>query len=160
MRVELPFFAKILLLFWVPALIYLIVMMYLHQKFMKFAHIPDLSLPPEYQHFVEAIKWYHPSQVGPSSKTLDGFQIKYNPFYRPPVTPSDQGVLTALQPTFMRLSSIMHIEGHKACVINDELYKEGQRIGPYKIIEIGDYYVKMAGPKGSIKIEVGATFTY
>ncbi|WP_068670581.1 hypothetical protein [Thermosulfurimonas dismutans] len=69
-----------------------------------------------------------------------------------PVPPSPRSVL--------ELKAVLKIGQEKICKIDGELLKEGQKIGPFKIVFIGDNYVELYGRQKKIRLLVGEKLSF
>lgn len=58
------------------------------------------------------------------------------------------------------LRSILSIGRRKVCKINEMLLKEGQRIGPFKVIFIGENYVELYNSKKKIRLFIGERLSF
>ncbi len=151
MRVELSLFQKLFLLFWAPALIYLILSVYLPLKYTKYYPKTQLNLPEEYRQLLASVQEL---EVRPRPKEGELVGLKSNPFYK---GAPKLGIAETepLPKTVLRLSSIIQTPERKVCIINNKPYYVGSVVEGYKIYEIGEYYVELKGPKGLVKLEVG-----
>jgi len=151
MRIELSLFQKLFLIFWVPALTYLISLVYLPLKYTKYYPKTQLNLPDEYRQLINIVQ---DVEVKPKAKEVELVNIKSNPFYEEPLK-FNVAETEPLPKTILRLSSIIHTPERKVCIINNKPYYVGSVVDGYKIYRIGDYYVELKGPKGLVKLEVG-----
>lgn len=75
-----------------------------------------------------------------------------------------EGFLPSIKPLTIRthtleLRSILRIGRRKICKINEMWLKEGQRIGPFKLIFIGENYVELYNGK-KIRLLVGERLSF
>jgi hypothetical protein len=152
MRIELNLFQKLVLIFWGPALIYILFMVYLPYKYAKYYPKTQLNLPEEHKQLLRAIQEVEASA---KPKEVELAMLKTNPFYKetPKLGISDT---QSLPKTILRLSSIIQMPERKVCIINNKPYYVGSVVEGYKIYKIGEYYVELKGPKGRVKLEVGS----
>lgn len=155
MKIRLDLKGQVYILFWGPVILFFVIMLYILLKQPVMYSHSGVSLPENYRKILEVIKvleeWREPEPKWDELAHLS------NPFYTPPpIQGSPQSapgeVIT------LTLTSILHLD-RKSCIINQKLYKEGDRIGNIKIKKIGDYYVELEVPgKGRVYLEIGATY--
>lgn len=71
--------------------------------------------------------------------------------------------LTILPPSStntLELKSILRIGRKKVCKINNRLLKEGQRIGPFKVLFIGENYVELYNGQEKVRLLVGERLSF
>jgi len=151
MKFTLNLFQKLVLIFWGPALIYILFMVYLPIKYVKYNPKTQLNLPEEHKQLLRAIQEVEASA---KPKEVELAVLKTNPFYKetPKLGKSDT---QSLPKTILRLSSIIQTPERRVCIINNKPYYVGSVVEGYKIYKIGEYYVELKGPKGRVKLEVG-----
>ncbi|MFZ8831681.1 MAG: hypothetical protein ACO2OY_05980 [Thermodesulfobacteriaceae bacterium] len=151
MKFTLNLFQKLVLIFWAPALIYILFMVYLPIKYVKYYPKSQLNLPEEHKQFLRAVQEVETSA---KPKEVELAVLKTNPFYKDS-TKLGNADTQSLPKTILRLSSIIETPERKICIINNKPYYVGSVVEGYKIYRIGEYYVELKGPKGLVKLEVG-----
>jgi hypothetical protein len=152
MKFTFNLFQKLVLIFWGPALIYILFMVYLPIKYVKYNPKTQLNLPEEHKQLLRAIQEVEASA---KPKEVELAVLKTNPFYKesPKLGKADT---QSLPKTILRLSSIIQMPERNICIINNKPYYVGSVVEGYKIYKIGEYYVELKGPKGRVKLEVGS----
>jgi len=153
MKFTLNPFQKLVLIFWAPALIYILFMVYLPIKYVKYNPKTQLNLPEEHKQLLRAVQEVETSA---KPKEVELAVLKTNPFYKETLKIGNADT-QSLPKTILRLSSIIQTPERKVCIINNKPYYVGSVVKGYKIYKIGEYYVELKGPKGRVKLEVGST---
>lgn len=151
MKFTFNLFQKLVLIFWGPALIYILFMVYLPIKYVKYNPKTQLNLPEEHKQLLRAIQEVEASA---KPKEVELAVLKTNPFYKES-SKLGKADTQSLPKTILRLSSIIQMPERKVCIINNKPYYVGSVVEGYKIYKIGEYYVELKGPKGRVKLEVG-----
>ena len=180
---KLNLFQKLVLIFWVPALIYILFMIFFPIKHIKYKPKTQINLPEEHKQLLSVVEEV---EVLAKPIEIDLTMLKTNPFYKetpklnilgnqslPPLPPlsslplGNQSLAKTsnipppppppLPKTTLRLTSIIKTPEKSVCIINNKPYYVGSVVEGYKIYKIGEYYVELKGPKGRIKLEVGNT---
>jgi len=151
MKFTFNLFQKLVLIFWGPALIYILFMVYLPIKYAKYYLKTQLNLPEEHKQLLRAIQEV---EALAKPKEVELAVLKTNPFYKES-SKLGKADTQSLPKTILRLSSIIETSEKKVCIINNKPYYVGSVVEGYKIHKIGEYYVELKGPKGRVKLEVG-----
>jgi hypothetical protein len=151
MKFTFSLFQKLVLIFWVPALIYLLFMVYLPIKHVKYNPKTQLNLPEEHKQLLSVVQEVEASA---KPKEVELAVLKTNPFYKEALN-LGKADTQSLPKTILRLSSIIQMPERNICIINNKPYYVGSVVEGYKIYKIGEYYVELKGPKGLVKLEVG-----
>uniref|UniRef100_A0A832GNW9 Uncharacterized protein n=1 Tax=Caldimicrobium thiodismutans TaxID=1653476 RepID=A0A832GNW9_9BACT len=156
MKIRLDLKGQVYIIFWGPVILLFVIILYtLLKQPVMYSH-SGVSLPENYRKILEVIKVLE-ERKDPEPE-LDELAYLSNPFYTPPPQGSPQSAPREV--ITLTLTSILHLD-RKSCIINQKLYKEGDRIGNIKIKKIGDYYVELEVPgKGRVWLEVGATYNF
>lgn len=157
MKIKLDLKGQVYVIFWGPVILLFLTIIYLLLKQpVTYSH-SGISLPENYRKILEVMKVLE-EQKEPEREFTELAYLS-NPFYTPPpIQGSPQDAPRKV--TTLALTSILHLE-RKSCIINQRLYREGDRIGNIKIKRIGDYYVELEVPgKGRVLLEVGATYNF
>jgi hypothetical protein len=153
MRFKLDLFQNLVLIFWAPALIYILFMVYLPIKYVKYNPKTQLNLPEEHKQLLSVVQEVEASA---KPKEVELAVLKTNPFYKETQN-LGKADTQSLPKTILRLSSIIQTPERNICIINNKPYYVGSEVEGYKIYKIGEYYVELKGPKGRVKLEVGST---
>ena len=154
---------KYLLFFWAPAL-FLLVLVFLLISKKQFPVLSAVQLPQEYSQMLSqlSVKRNLPTLREEEKSSF----LKENPFLNAVAKGNATTIgnttldSTVASSNTLTLSMIL-ISDKKSCIINNKLYREGDKIGEIKISKIGDYYVVLTLPnKKKVYMEVGATYTY
>ena len=151
MKFTFSLFQKLVLIFWVPVLIYLLFMVYLPIKHVKYNPKTQLNLPEEHKQLLSVVQEVEASA---KPKEVELAALKTNPFYKEALN-LGKADTQSLPKTILRLSSIIQMPERNICIINNKPYYVGSVVEGYKIYKIGEYYVELKGPKGRVKLEVG-----
>ncbi|MCC6026016.1 MAG: hypothetical protein LM575_03500 [Caldimicrobium sp.] len=151
MKFTFSLFQKLVLIFWVPVLIYLLFMVYLPIKHVKYNPKTQLNLPEEHKQLLSVVQEVEASA---KPKEVELAVLKTNPFYKEALN-LGKADTQSLPKTILRLSSIIQMPERNICIINNKPYYVGSVVEGYKIYKIGEYYVELKGPKGRVKLEVG-----
>jgi hypothetical protein len=153
MKFKLDLFQNLVLIFWVPALIYLFFMVYLPIKHVKYNPKTQLNLPEEHKQLLSVVQEV---EVSATPKEVELAVLKTNPFYKETLNLGKADTQSSPK-TILRLSSIIQTPERNICIINNKPYYVGSVVEGYKIYKIGEYYVELKGPKGRVKLEVGSS---
>jgi hypothetical protein len=151
MKFKLDLFQNLVLIFWAPALIYILFMVYLPMKHVKYNPKNQLNLPEEHKQLLSVVQEV---EVSAKPKEVELAVLKTNPFYKETLN-LGKADTQSLPKTILRLSSIIQTPERNVCIINNKPYYVGSVVEGYKIYKIGEYYVELKGPKGLVKLEVG-----
>lgn len=146
----------IFLLFWGPVILVFLIGGYFLLKQPPLSIKREITLPENYRKIMDSIKVFEEIKKKEKKDDIEALSFTQNPFYTPPPQPSL--TVAPREGLSLKLTMILHLE-RKSCVINQKVYKEGDRIGNIKIKKIGDYYVDLEVPKkGRVRLEIGATY--
>lgn len=146
----------VFLFFWSPVILIFLLGLYLLNKHPFLSIKREITLPENYRKIMDSIKVFEEIKKREKKDDLEALTFTQNPFYTPPPQPSL--TVAPREGLSLKLTMILHLE-RKSCVINQKVYKEGDRIGNIKIKKIGDYYVDLEVPKkGRVRLEIGATY--
>lgn len=147
---------QIFLLFWGPVFLLFLIGGYFLLKQPPLSIKREITLPENYRKIMDSMKVFEEIKKREKKDDIEVFTFSHNPFYTPPPKPSL--TIAPREGLSLKLTMILHLE-RKSCVINQKVYKEGDRIGNIKIKKIGDYYVDLEVPKkGRVRLEIGATY--
>lgn len=146
---------KILGLFWGPVVLAVVLSLLFYWHFrpdLRTIRVP--SVPQGYREVPqvspEKIRYIPREPVISEAFLLLDKPVPPSP--RRQVPPSPRGVL--------ELKAVLRIGQEKICKIDGELLKEGQKIGPFKIVFIGDNYVELYGRQKKIRLLVGERLSF
>jgi hypothetical protein len=174
MKIEFNLFQRLALIFWIPVLIYILFMIYLPIKYVKYNPKTQLNLPEEHKQLLRAVQDVQEIQLLSKPKEIELTMLKINPFYKEipklEISVSNTTLLNAsllntppLSKPILKLTSVIQIPEKpekSVCIINNKPYYVGSVVEGYKIYKIGEYYVELKGPKGRIRLEVGGTLPF
>lgn len=144
------------LIFWTPAIILYLIIIFKALKINLNVTISELILPEEYRLFLNLKQ--REDKIRSQQRDVE-IALKDNPFVielpKVEVKTPNREIKKEL-----KLTSIL-AHDKRACIINQNLYHEGDKIGDIKITKIGDYYVELLLPsKKKVFLEVGSTYTF
>lgn len=145
---------KFFLILWFFGLIPIFLSFYFSIKYSKYPIKSELKLPDEYRLFLEHM--YEVNLTIQKTKSLN-INFRSNPFFDEKAINQVKGDEKIKHILNIKLTTILHHD-KKVCIINEKLYREGDKIGKIKIEYIGDYYVILKLPdKRKVRLEVGSS---
>ena len=143
------------LLLWLPLILAILGAWYYIKK-INYPVLTEIRLPQEYIEFLNISS----KEAKEAKKREEIRNFTHNPFASKSLETKVEQVSTYKEQRIISLSSILILD-KRACIINNKLYKEGDKIDKLKISKIGDYYVVLTLPNNKkVYLEVGATYTY
>ncbi len=151
-------FLQFFLILWVPVLIWSGFCFYYPWKKINYPMESEPSIPEEYKQILSTLNTYEKLKRLPE---IGRVELRTNPFFSPPLLGQGNGTFSGASSFSLTLTSILNLD-KRVCLINNKLYREGDRLeNNIKILKIGEYYVDLLLPKGKrVRLELGATFIF